>query len=830
MAFREYSRVFACALAFVALPPSPLLRAQNLVRIDASAPLPLAQPVKAHLGTNRSPQGHVLSVNSQYLTMDGKPWLPVMGELHYSRLPESEWESSILKMKAGGVDIIASYVIWLHHEQEEGVFDWKGQKDLRRFAQLCAKHGMYFYPRIGPWAHAEVRNGGMPDWVLAKGEVRKNNPQYLLEVQKFYAEIGKQLKGLYWKDGGPIIGIQIENEYRGSADHIRGLKKMALAEGMDVPLYTVTGWDKAAIPLEEVLPVFGGYPDAPWDPTPTKLPPADVYAFRFANRAGGSMGAIGTTGQSGSSVYEGTPFLTAEVGGGIQDTYYRRPVVSADDVTAMIPVMLGSGANLIGYYMFHGGRNPDGKGLPLQESQSTGYPTDVPKKSYDFQAPLSPDGEERESFHHLKLIHYFLQEFGSQLATMTVRAPEQSPSSPADLSMPRVAARMSGDSGFLFFNNYVRGVAVPERKGFAAQIRLPQGSIQIPETPIDLPSNSYGIWPINLDLHGLRLRYSTAQLITHIEKDGQEYYFFSEIEGVRPEISLDLGNASLIQKLGFEEDKSSTRTLFRAKNGLSSVLTLQVQKRRVHLVFLPMQQAVQLWRIQSALGLVRYDGQLYAEKDSFHLIQNDNPSFEIATFHGTKTPRFASIDQLFHSNKFSVPESLVTTSVVKATEAKERKPWQPGAELKWRKNRTVMAPDEEEVLADAALWNISLQTKASPALSNIFLRVHYQGDIAHLYQEGQFLNDDFWNGLEWDTGIKALSKYPIASAQVFQLRILPLPVSFPMYLEKSGLLQNSKNGSFLSLDKFEAIPQYHLALTVDRKRDSLAPDDIGRKY
>jgi beta-galactosidase len=152
-----------------------------------------------------------------------------------------------------------------------------GQRDLRSFVQLCGKHGLYVWARIGPWAHAEARNGGLPDWVLRNSPTRKNDPVYLREVDSLYAQIAQQLEGSLWKDGGPVIGIQLENEYRGGGagagdDHIRTLKSMAIHQGMDVPFYSVTGWDGAAIPLDSVLPVFGGYADAPWDGSPGKLP------------------------------------------------------------------------------------------------------------------------------------------------------------------------------------------------------------------------------------------------------------------------------------------------------------------------------------------------------------------------------------------------------------------------------------------------------------------------------------------------------------------------------------------------------------------------------
>jgi beta-galactosidase len=78
-------------------------------------------------------------------------------------------------MEAGGIQIISAYVFWIHHEEVEGRFDWSRQRDLRRFAELCSKHSMFVYPRIGPWAHGEARNGGLPDWLPAKGPIRVND-------------------------------------------------------------------------------------------------------------------------------------------------------------------------------------------------------------------------------------------------------------------------------------------------------------------------------------------------------------------------------------------------------------------------------------------------------------------------------------------------------------------------------------------------------------------------------------------------------------------------------------------------------------------------------
>lgn len=366
--FRFTSYAFAGLLL---LASAAFSRAQvaTTIRIDASQPYSAPAPAKYDGGTAVSPRGQVIALNSRFLTLDGKPWLPVMGEFHYSRYPEAQWEEEILKMKASGVQIISTYVIWIHQEEVEGQFDWSGQRDLRKFAQLCARHGMYLVVRIGPWDHGELRNGGFPDWLLTKGPTRRNGPVFLSYVQKYFAQIGQQLQGMMWKDGGPVIGVQLANEYSmrgpGAGDaYILELKKLARQSGLDVPLYLETGWDNAAVPVGAVLPVYGGYPAAPWGGTTAKLPPNEVYAFRFANRVTGNMGAVEQKKAAKAASPAGNyPYLTAEVGGGIQDTYHRRPVIRANDVASICAVLLGSGVNLYGHTCFKAEKTPKGRRL-----------------------------------------------------------------------------------------------------------------------------------------------------------------------------------------------------------------------------------------------------------------------------------------------------------------------------------------------------------------------------------------------------------------------------------------------------------------------------------
>ncbi len=769
-----------------------------------------------------------------YLTLNGKPWLPVMGEFHFSRVPEAEWEEEILKMKAAGVSIVATYVFWIHHEEVEGQFDWSGRRDLHHFVELCAKHGLYVVVRIGPWDHGEVRNGGLPDWVLKKGPTRENDPVFMSEVAKLYGQIGEQLRGLLWKDGGPVIGIQLENEYAGRGpkrgdEYILALKELAIRSGLDVPLYTVTGWDNAVVPQGHVLPVFGGYPDAPWDGARGKLPPSEVYRFRFGSRVSGNMGMIGA--QHAAHASEGdasnTPFMTAEMGGAVQDTYHRRPVIEPDDVAAMMPVMLGSGVNLYGTYMFQGGENPDGKLTTLQESHDSGYPNDVPVKSYDFQAPLGEFGTERESFRKLKVLDYFLDAFGPDLAPMSAHAPREQPKDSSDFSVIRAAVRSDGKRGFLFVNNYVRGSAMPVRSGAQFEIRLPGETLTIPESPITIPAGSYFIWPFNVDLGAAVLRYSTAQLFTRLDSGGITTWVFEEIPGIRSEFVFADADGLSIDGAGATIHRSNGKaTIAGIRAAFGTTLTIRSRSgQTVKVMLLTQHEAENVWlaTIDGTPHLVETDQEYFSDADKIVLRSRGIPKGAFAIYPALDLSLSAcscSLESRKLANvsaySVSVPEQRIEPKIVPSGDAGPVPPVRLSAPLSWQPNGVAMAPPETE-FDSAARWKIAIPKNFLSGVSDVFLDVQYTGDVARLSSQGRLLDDDFYNGKTWSIGLRrfadAIREGPL------DLSILPLRKDAPIYLEErfrpdfGGQAQTEKVGS-LTL-----VPEYQFVIPLDRAKE-----------
>ena len=446
-----------------------------------------------------------------------------MGEFHYSRYPADYWEESLLKMKAGGIGIVSSYVFWIHHEEEKGKWDFSGQRDLGRFVKLCAKNDLLFWLRIGPWAHGECRNGGFPDWLQNDKTIklRSDDPEYLDLVRILYGKIFEAVRGLLWKDGGPVIGIQLENEYghcgglRGEEglNHMRTLKKFAVNAGFDVPYYSATGWGGAMVVDGEMLPVQGGYADAPWEPHTKELPANQNYLLApFLNDP--LIGSdYGSHDNDFSFNVKDNPYLTAELGGGIQVTTHRRPVISADDTASMALCKIATGANLLGYYMYHGGTNPEGKLSTLQETKATGSYTDVPVLSYDFQACIGEYGELHQSYRKLKRLHTFLNDFGELIAPSIPIFPENRIDDAEDISSMRYCVRhnFETNNGFLVVNNHQRNRKMAEHKEVVFTIKMPHKDIQFPA--MNIPSGFFGIFPYNMQFGDRTLISTNAQLL-----------------------------------------------------------------------------------------------------------------------------------------------------------------------------------------------------------------------------------------------------------------------------------------------------------------------------
>lgn len=489
----------------------------------------------------KNPKGEEINVTSRYFTRNGKPWIGVMGEFHFSRYSRENWHRELAKMKAGGITIVSTYLFWIYHEEIEGKMDFGGDNDIRAFIEECKDVGLDVVIRIGPWAHGECRNGGFPDWLLKKDyKLRDNNEEYLAVVKKWYQSIYNEVKGLFYKDGGNIIAVQIENEFVDNAEHLAKLKEIAVECGFIAPIYTVTGWNSASgakIPVDEVVPVFGGYCEAPWENHMNRLSPSPHYFFnRMRNDSAIGTDLIAKTQSDGWQLpYERYPFATCELGGGIEVTHHRRPIIKPMDIYAVSLVKLGDGNNLVGYYMYHGGTNKIGEMSTFNETKATGYPNDYPILSYDFQAPLSEYGEVREQYGLLNMLHMFVNDFGEEFAQM-IAVDSENTVAVDDTNSLRYGMRTNGKSGFVFVNHYQRLTELADIENAVISAE----NVEFP--PIDVKGEVSFFMPFNMKMGDSVLEYATAQPLCKCD----DTYFFAEIPNIKAEYKFSKGSANIV--------------------------------------------------------------------------------------------------------------------------------------------------------------------------------------------------------------------------------------------------------------------------------------------
>ena len=828
-------RSFLLSSAAIAVAPAIARAATSAPAfVDASAPTPTPQTGVLQLGSAASTtarSGQTLTVDSQSLILNGQRWLPVAGEFHYTRYPADQWLPELLKMKAAGVDTVSTYIIWIHHEEVQNQFVFSGDHDLARFIDTCAQAGLKVIARLGPYVHAEVRNGGIPDWVIAQStKIRSNDPVYLSFVTSFWTQVADRIASRIWKSGGPIIAVQLENEYNlygtgaDAVAHITTLKQLAISLGFDMPLYTVTGWQDTAYPADQVVPVFAGYQDMPWGTALTDMPPSETYSFRFFSREEGDYGypdkyegGYDPNSQASLAQY---PFFSVEYGGGAASMYRRRVVLNLpDDVAAILPAQLGSGVNLVGYYMFHGGRNPRGKTETLQESTASGSYNDLPIINYDYQSPLGQYGEERASLARLKLYHYFLNQFGAGLAAMSLRQPATIPNGAADLSSLRWSVRSNGNSGYLFVNNYVRQYAMAAHPDTQFSVKFADQTVTLPNQPITIPTGAYFIWPLNLALADATLAYATAQLVTAIEAFGQTVYVFAATDGISVEFAFDPATVSNVQPLAatIGTDTAGRTLVSNIAPGVDLAIRVTSKSGAVSdILVLSEAQADDLWRV--SLGntdiLLLTSQQFDVTPTGFAFTNAGSPNFSFATFPAIKASSAAGqVQQLDIAGLFTLfaaekRSKSVPVSVTQASPPGLAPPIVVGGQAKG-----ALQPTQAAITAAQGLWTVSVPWSQLADIHDVQLTIAYAGDFARLYAGTTLIDDHFYDGQPWTVGVKRLSATNPTGAPL-TLAIMPLRSDAPIYLQAGAAPAYGSNGQACAVISTTVTPVYRLQVTA----------------
>jgi beta-galactosidase len=618
----------------------------------------------------------------------------------------------------------------------------------------------------------------------------------------------------------------LENEYGvhgpdAGAAHISALKRLAVESGINAPVFTVTGWPSADFPPQEVIPVFGAYPDGFWQDFAGEAPPDRAFLFTLRRDINDQPNDLARFVGQPDKAFVHDPYFLAEAGGGMELSYHRRPVVQPADIAAVNVTHVGSGANLFGYYMFHGGANPPGKITTLQESHATGYPNDLPAISYDFQAPLGEFGQMHPSFRKLKLLHQFYNEFGSYLAPMVAVLPEQTPKDPGDSEVLRSAVRTDGTGGFLFINNYVHNLSLPDRKEVAFRILLPKETVQLPRTSANIPSGAYLIWPFNLPMGSTgrtRLVYSTAQLLTKLDAVDCIYYVFFAIPGVAPEFAFDEKTIGKITAAGATQVRQNGNLYVDGlESGTREAMSIQpLSGKTIHILLLSQEQAEDLWKmtLNGKPYLLLSGADVFFDKSTVHLRSRDIGPFAFSILPPlTAEPKSrapvqkSGNDGVFTSYAVSVEHRAFDVRWTQTRAAGQVDAVQTSALQ--RKVPVAVAP-EDSAYKNAAAWRIAVPTNEMTGVSDVFLRIDYTGDIGRLYAGQRLLDDDFFHGETWEVGLK---RFAPLTGRDLTLEVLPLRKDAPIYFSPNARPEFGSAQQICEVRAITAVPEYEIQIT-----------------
>lgn len=671
-----------------------------------------------------SKSGEEFSFTNYYMMKNGKPFFGVSGEFHYSRMSDTRWEDEIIKMKMCGINVVATYVFWIHHEEEEGVFRFDGCRNVRKFVELCGKHGLYVILRIGPFDHGEVRNGGMPDWMYGKPfEPRSLSDGFVAYTKRLYTKISEQVQGLFYKDDGPIIGVQIDNEYMHSAApweittgisdewlstgtegnaYMLRMKALAAECGLIPAFYTCTGWGGAATP-DSMVPLWGGYAFRPWLFYSYKgeHPATEEYVYQDYH----NNDVVCTSDFRPAYKPESRPYSCCEMGGGMTCSYYYRFQYPYKSVDAMANIKIASGCNFLGYYMFQGGSNPLGiNGLYLNEGQ-------VPKISYDYQAALGEFGQVRESYRRLKSIHYFAQAFGDKICALQTVLPEgASQIAPKDGKTLRYALRTDGKRGFLFINNYQDHFDLPDRRNEEIRLHLDGENLT---WNISIAGEENAILPFHFDMDGIDLVQANAQAITKVA----DTYVFLVPDGMDGKFVFE----DAVKVNGLDESIYICGKNLRAER-------FSIEKGSVHLNVLAISR-------EMANNMFLLSGDRLAFTDAVVLEDANGIRLEsteaVNTIHVYPANGFDSMKTIKRAdaqiNTFM--GSYVIETAVRQTDVAVKQ----------------VGPTK---------YTLHIPETVMDGVKDARLQLSYIGDIGNAFINGRMINDNFANGAVWEIGLK----------------------------------------------------------------------------
>jgi len=325
----------------------------------------------------KSTAHHAFSWRGDKFLLDGKPFVIRSGEMHYPRIPRAYWRDRIRKAKAMGLNTVTTYVFWNLHEPRPGQFDFSGNLDIAEFARTAQREGMLVIVRPGPYVCAEWDWGGFPAWLAAIPDmkVRTSDPRFLAAADRYIKRVGRELQSQQITNGGPIIMVQVENEYGAFGNdkvYLQAVRQMLRDAGFDVLYFTSDN------PNPEYL-ANGTLPDV-------------LSVINFDTDPEEAFATFGKFRQN-------VPLMVGEYWAGWFDNWGGKHAdVASERIVRHLDWLLARGISF-NLYMFHGGTS-FGPMSGANSSDKTPYLPYV--TSYDYNAPLDEAGRPTDKYHALR--------------------------------------------------------------------------------------------------------------------------------------------------------------------------------------------------------------------------------------------------------------------------------------------------------------------------------------------------------------------------------------------------------------------------------------------
>ena len=345
---------------------------------------------------------HNFALSKTDFLLDGKPFQIISGEMHPARIPKEYWRHRIQMAKAMGCNTVAAYIFWNYHEQQEGVFDFTTEnRDIAAFIKICQQEGMWVLLRPGPYVCAEWDFGGLPPYLLKYPDikVRCMDPRYMAAAERYIGELAKQVNALQCVNGGPILMVQIENEYGSygnDKNYLEALRKAWIKNGIKVPFYTADGATTYMLEAGHIKGTAIGLDSGGSDADFAQASKSDPDAPAFS-----------------SETYPGWLTHWGEK--------WQRP--DTNDLKKDVEYLLQHKKS-VNFYVIHGGTN-FGFTAGANAFSPTQYQPDI--SSYDYDAPINEQGRPTAKYFTLrnliaKYVPYKIPDVPKEIAAIEIPA------------------------------------------------------------------------------------------------------------------------------------------------------------------------------------------------------------------------------------------------------------------------------------------------------------------------------------------------------------------------------------------------------------------------